>query len=180
MVPKRQLKVFRTHLGFYDTIVAAPSQKAALAAWGVHQNLFHEGMASITTDSDMRKAALDRPGTVLARMFGSRDAFTVSKPTPQAKHLPKESKPRKATKGREVKSSKPSTKRVPDREAIEAARAHLKQVEREQIRKLARLTEQQRELAREVSESKRSFDRELRAARTALEAARKKRITILG
>ena len=30
----RPLKVFRAHLGFYDTVVAVPSQKAAAEAWG--------------------------------------------------------------------------------------------------------------------------------------------------
>ncbi len=30
----RKLKVFRTPAGFHDAYVAAPSRKAALAAWG--------------------------------------------------------------------------------------------------------------------------------------------------
>lgn len=31
--------------GFYDLAVAAPSMKAALAAWGASSNLFHHGSA---------------------------------------------------------------------------------------------------------------------------------------
>ena len=37
----RKLNVYRTHIGFDDLIVAAPSQKAALEAWGSSSNLFH-------------------------------------------------------------------------------------------------------------------------------------------
>lgn len=36
----RKFKVFRTPAGFYDASVAAPSRKAALAAWGSHAGLF--------------------------------------------------------------------------------------------------------------------------------------------
>lgn len=35
-----RLKVYRTPIGFHDTYVAAPSQKAALAAWGSGHDLF--------------------------------------------------------------------------------------------------------------------------------------------
>ena len=44
----RKLKVFQAQFGFYDTIVAAPSQAAALRAWGVNQNLFASGEATGT------------------------------------------------------------------------------------------------------------------------------------
>ena len=46
----RQIKVFRTHLGFYDLIVAAPSKKAALEAWGASPHLFAQGFAAETTE----------------------------------------------------------------------------------------------------------------------------------
>lgn len=34
MPRKQKLKVYRTPIGFHDAYVAAPSQKAALKAWG--------------------------------------------------------------------------------------------------------------------------------------------------
>ena len=37
---KLKLKVFRTPIGFHDAYVAAPSQKAALEAWGADSNIF--------------------------------------------------------------------------------------------------------------------------------------------
>ena len=71
----RPLKVFRAHLGFYDTVVAAPSQKAALAAWGARVGEFRQGFAQITHDADAVTAALAKPGVVLRRLFGSHDPF---------------------------------------------------------------------------------------------------------
>jgi hypothetical protein len=45
-----KMMVFEAHLGFYDTVVAAPSRAAALRAWGVHQDLFAAGEARVTSD----------------------------------------------------------------------------------------------------------------------------------
>ena len=44
------LKVYRTPIGFHDAYVAAPSQKAALQAWGSDANLFARGVAELVTD----------------------------------------------------------------------------------------------------------------------------------
>ena len=44
----RRLKVFQAQFGFYDTVVAASSQAAALRAWGIHQTLFANGEATET------------------------------------------------------------------------------------------------------------------------------------
>jgi hypothetical protein len=53
----RKLKVYRTPTGFYDAYVAAPSQKAALEAWGVDRNLFAMAKAEIVTETRRRSAA---------------------------------------------------------------------------------------------------------------------------
>lgn len=65
MASKRPLKVFRTSAGFEDAYIAAPSQKAALEAWGAKRNLFALGAAEVVKDQDLAKAALARPGEVL-------------------------------------------------------------------------------------------------------------------
>ena len=57
-VSERRLKVFQVHLGFFETVVAAPSQAAALRAWGTHQNLFADGQARVTDDPQAVEAAL--------------------------------------------------------------------------------------------------------------------------
>ena len=45
-----KLKVFRTPIGFHDAYVAAPSQKAAMEAWGSGTDLFARGEAELVTD----------------------------------------------------------------------------------------------------------------------------------
>jgi hypothetical protein len=78
-----RLKVYRTHIGFYDAVVAAPSQKAALKAWGVHQNLFARGLASVVGDAEIIRLARATPGKVLRRMFGSKDRFEANPRSPR-------------------------------------------------------------------------------------------------
>src|SRR5205085_10312942 len=57
----RKLKVFQAQIGFYDTVVAAPSQAAALRAWGIRQNLFADGLARTTDEPQAVEAALATP-----------------------------------------------------------------------------------------------------------------------
>jgi hypothetical protein len=66
-----KLKVYRTPIGFHDAYVAAPSQKAALAAWGTTKNLFSRGAAELVTDVKLTKEPLARPGEVIKRARGS-------------------------------------------------------------------------------------------------------------
>ena len=74
---RRRLKVFQAQFGFYDTVVAAPSQAAALRAWGVRQNLFAAGQARVTDDAQAVEAALAHPETPLRRAVGSFDPFAL-------------------------------------------------------------------------------------------------------
>ena len=75
--------MFETHLGFYEAVVAAPSQKAALAAWGTHQDLFREGIARETRDKQAKDAALEVPGRVLLRPAGTALAFRLKPELPK-------------------------------------------------------------------------------------------------
>ena len=76
-MPGRKLKVFQAQFGFYDTVVAAPSQAAALRAWGVNQNLFASGEATVATDEAAIAAATGHPETPLRRAVGSTDPFAL-------------------------------------------------------------------------------------------------------
>lgn len=69
------MKVFEARLGFFDSVVAAPSQAAALRAWGTHQNLFADGRARVTQDVMAVEAALAHPGVPLRRAIGSSAAY---------------------------------------------------------------------------------------------------------
>ncbi len=57
-----RLKVYKTHIGFSDWVVAAPNQKAALKAWDVRENLFAAGLATLETKKSARELALKTPG----------------------------------------------------------------------------------------------------------------------
>lgn len=59
-------KVYRTHIGFRDWVVAATSQKAALAAWKVSRDLFRSGDAEVTTDPAAVEAAMSEIGKPVA------------------------------------------------------------------------------------------------------------------
>jgi hypothetical protein len=76
----RKLKVFQAQFGFYDTVVAAPSQAAALRAWGTRQNLFASGDAKVVTDEAAVAAATAQPETPLRRAIGSTDPFVLEEP----------------------------------------------------------------------------------------------------
>ena len=49
---KQKLKVYCTPVGFHDAYVAAPSQKAALQAWGAKTNLFAQGLRILSPMTD--------------------------------------------------------------------------------------------------------------------------------
>jgi hypothetical protein len=138
---QRRLKVFQAQLGFYDTVVAAPSQAAALRAWGVHQNLFATGHARVTDDEKATKAALAHPETPLKRAVGSRDAYAV-----EATGVPKVPKAAKAPKPAKAAKPKPPPKPPADRSRLDAAEAALKAFDEARKREETRLRRQQDEL----------------------------------
>ena len=72
----RKLTTYQTSQGFYDLAIAAPSMKAALEAWGANSNLFHQGFAKETDDSDVVEAAMAKPGVVFRRPVGSDGSFS--------------------------------------------------------------------------------------------------------
>jgi hypothetical protein len=69
---KQKLKVFRTSIGFHDAYVAAPSRKAALAAWGASTDLFARGLAEVVTEPSLTKAPLATPGEVVKVSRGTK------------------------------------------------------------------------------------------------------------
>ena len=119
-----RLKVFEAHLGFFDTVVAAPSQKAALEIWGSRQNLFRDGTAKIATDPDAIKPALAQPGIVLKRLSGSDQPFTAQ---PQ---IPATARPGHQNT---VKPRQPKSARI-DRRRLESAQRAVAQLQAERQR----------------------------------------------
>lgn len=71
MAASRKLKVYRTPIGFHDAYVAAPSQKAALAAWGSTHDLFARGVAELVRDPALAAEPLAHPGKVVKVLRGT-------------------------------------------------------------------------------------------------------------
>jgi colicin import membrane protein len=70
-----KLKVFRTTIGFYDAIVAAPSMKAAIEAWGARPNIFKQGFAKEIDDDKLVKMASEKPRVVFRKLVGTKNPF---------------------------------------------------------------------------------------------------------
>src|SRR4051812_7624794 len=121
-----RLKVFKAQMGFYESVVAAPSQKAALAAWGTHQDLFGAGMAAVTDEAAAVKAATAQPGVVLKRPAGGKGVFEAD-----ARTLPKLPPGPTRTKTKGAKAKAPVKPKPPDRTALTEAEQALKEVERQ-------------------------------------------------
>lgn len=111
-----KLKVFHATLGFFETVVAAPSKKAALQAWGAHQDLFATGAADLSGNEEAQTAALARPGVVLRRAIGSTGLFEEAADLGALK-LPKAKSASRKGKAPDAKPPKPP----PDRARLNAA-----------------------------------------------------------
>jgi colicin import membrane protein len=163
----RKLKVFQAQIGFYDTVVAAPSQPAALRAWGIHQNLFASGEASITTDDAAVAAATAHPETPLRRAVGSSHPFTLE-PTSLPKvlpHAPKAAKPA----GRPKPAAPP---RPVDRSKLEAAEKALSALEQRRNDEEAEFRQQQDDLDARRDAAQSAYLKAREAATTKVAAAR--------
>lgn len=114
-----RIKVFTAMLGFYETAVAARSQKMALAHWGVARDLFRDGTAKETNDPQAVQAAMRKVGLVVRRPIGSGGAFeeradaahTLLKTLSDAAGKPS------ATKRERKQESTPRLKATPERAA---------------------------------------------------------------
>ena len=164
------LKVYRTPIGFHDAYVAAPSQKAALAAWGADANLFARGVAEVVTDPALTAEPLARPGEVVKRLRGSAAEQLAAAPPVRRKQAaeaePEPSKPRRAVKS--VTTPKPAPPPRPSHDEVEAAEASLAQAD-------ARHRDAERALAQEeaaLAERRRALRVDGQAERDRLEQAR--------
>ena len=109
-MPRAQkLKVYRTPIGFHDAYVAAPSQKAALKAWGSDANLFARGVAEQVTDAALTKEPLAHPGQVIRKLRGTAEEQLAALPAQRAKA------------GKPKPTPKPKPKPRPSRDALDAA-----------------------------------------------------------
>ncbi|USI74728.1 hypothetical protein [Sphingomonas morindae] len=117
----RALKLFRTPIGFHDAYVAAPSRKAALAAWGSAADLFARGMAEEVSDRAAAPAAFDAPGTVVRIARGDPGEAAPARARTRARRAA-EGDGAAARRG-PAKAARPEPKPRPSRAALDAAEA---------------------------------------------------------
>ena len=153
----RKLKTYQTSVGFYDLAIAAPSMKAAAEAWGSDTDVFKKGFAKETNDPKIVAATMAKPGVLLKRPVGSNGPFGENAELPQVnkitENLAKSQPSRK----------KPTTYKVDDKTARDAALA----LEREQKRR--ELTHRKEQAAREKQRKRR--EQAIAKAQKALEEA---------
>ncbi|MCD2314618.1 hypothetical protein LQ954_00480 [Sphingomonas sp. IC-11] len=154
-----KLKVYRTPAGFHDAYVAAPSQKAALAAWGSDANLFARGMAEVVTDPDLTREPLAHPGEVIRVARTMADAPDPPAPKPA---------PRGARPDAAARKPPPKPKAKPSRAALDKAEAAIEAAEARYAEERAQLKLEEEALAAR----RRALDKAQAAERTKLDRAR--------
>jgi hypothetical protein len=163
---KQKLKVYRTPIGFHDAFVAAPSQKAALEAWGADTNLFGRGIAEQVTDAKLTRVPLENPGQVVKVLRGT--------PAEQLAALEAQEPPtRRKAQAPEIVAKQPK-KRVPkpSRTAVAKAQDALDRLEKRQEGEIAKLEEQQEALERKLRDLKRRHEGERDKAQRRLDDER--------
>lgn len=166
-----RLKVFSAPMGFYEAIVAAPSQKAALSAWGVQHNLFADGAAAVTDAPDAVAAALARPGVVLRRPLGGGPIEDASAPPHALPEVPDLQTPRRARRAPTAAAARP--KPPPDRSKLDAAETALADREAAHARAVADLDRREAVLRADRQRVQRAHDDEIAELRRRVEQARR-------
>ena len=160
----RALKVFRTPVGFYDAIVAAPSQKAALAAWGTTTNLFASGDACVVEDPALQAEALAHPGEVIKKPRG--DVAAMLGPEP----------PKRPARQQTLRAAeKPKARPTPDRSRLDAAERALADAERAFEVELSELAQMRADMDRREAAARRGGEQQLAQLRRARDKAAENR-----
>lgn len=164
----RRLKVFQAQIGFYDTVVAAPSQAAALRAWDIHQDLFADGRARLTEDAQAIESASAHPGTPLRRALGSTDPFAL-----EPANLPKVPDPPRTVPKVSGKAKPERAKEPPaDRTALTAAEAAVQKLDADRKKEEATFRRRQGELDADRDAAQGAYVKDRKAATAAVVAAR--------
>ena len=181
MARATKLKVYRTVAGFHDAYVAAPSQKAALKAWGSDRDLFARGIAEQVTDPALTAEPLAAPGTVVKRSRGTSAEQIAALPDPQPDTPERDAPTGKvrakppspgSAKAKSKSPPKPPPRAKPDPKpsgtALDAAEETLAAVKADYAGRERALAAREAALTRE----RRAFDRDRAAALDAAQTAR--------
>lgn len=114
MARAARLKVYRTPIGFHDAYVAAPSQKAALSAWGSAHDLFATGEAELVIDPALMKPPLAKPGEIVRRVRGTAAEHIAALPAEPKASPPRQREQQPAAPGLEpALKAKPVARAAP-------------------------------------------------------------------
>lgn len=185
----RRLKVYTTRIGIHEWAVAVPSQKAALEAWDVRENLFATGAARVVDDPEVVEAAMKSPGVPVAvgklkLQVPAARSNVVHLHERRASRADAESKRPAPTPVRKAEAKKVERKPAPpapppDRSKLDAAEDELREFEIEIKVRRKELARRKQELDREVDSfetdadtRRRRLERQVERAREAYERAR--------
>ena len=155
-----KLKVFRTPAGFHDAYVAAPSQKAALKAWGSDADLFARGIAERVTDPELMEEPLSKPGVIVKVSRGSAgDHFKVAE-AERPSHRGR-TKGRQASTGERAETKTTAAAPKPKRKSPRPSRAQLEAADHA----VDQANTDLREGLADIDAKKRALDEERRALR---------------
>ena len=183
MARASKLKVYRTAAGFHDAYVAAPSQKAALAAWGSDHDLFARGIAELVTDPELAAEPLASPGTVIKRSRGTTaeqiaalPARAVPAATKHASDAREEDPEPRRTRAKVAAPAppKPKPKPKPSRRALDIAEEARDTCESGFRRTLKDLADREAALVRERRALERSRDTAMAKAQDAVDAEKQR------
>lgn len=166
-----RLKVFVAQMGFYDSVVAARSQTAALEAWGTRQNLFAGGQARLTDNAQTVEAALAQPGVPLRRLVGTNNPFELNpRGLPQIPDAPK--RWAEAVHPKRPALKPPRKTKPADRKPLDRAEADLRKVDDDRKHEEADLRRRQDELDAERSAAQAQYVEARKRATSAVVTAR--------
>lgn len=166
---KQKLKVFRTPIGFHDAYVAAPSQKAALEAWGTDTNLFASGSAEVVTDPALTEVALERPGEVIKVLRGSQaEQIAALGKVPKRKAAARAAANENMAEAKPQSKPKPPRPPKPSRKELASAEEAVDKLEKRHSKELAAPDEEQQALDRKRRDVERRQARDLERAHASL------------
>ncbi|MGC5797011.1 hypothetical protein [Sphingomonas sp. NFX23] len=168
MARVQKLKVYRTVAGFYDAYVAAPSQKAALEAWGSDRDLFARGIAEQVTDPALMAEPLVSPGTVVKHSRGTTAEQIAALPEQRAPAAPRDADADADPKPAAKPQAKPKPKPRPKRDELDAAEEALTSLQADFDRKKKDLAEREAALARDRRALEQVRSSSIEAAKDAL------------
>lgn len=166
-----KLKVFRTPIGFHDAYIAAPSQKAALEAWGADSNLFARGVAEIVTDPKLTGEPLAKPGVVIKRLRGSAAEHMAALPREPRRQAVTHRPASQAVKG--FKTA-PKPKPRPSRQSLDNAEQALEALEARHGKALERIAKEEARVAKERRSLEQAHAAEIAKFDKAIAAARRR------